>query len=286
MRERVAELTVNTNVFKEQVDFSKDTPHSVRIKHVLFYELVPLHYADTLEIMVLDNIKGQIIIGKMAHEVLEHDVVIVPPYYVHSTILQKSTGVMYNLKICFNNLKHFMDIQAMAKWAQKDMFQVLYAPELFDPMMAVIQRLIKEDDNLFSRMHCLLSVAEMLTKLNEDRSTKMSIDINELNMDDQLRLLIQWTHAHYKESISLDMAAAQMRVSKFHLCKQFKQATNMTYFTYLNQVRIDNAVQMLKVGKNVTECATECGFSSTSYFIHIFKRILGYTPGEFLHSLR
>lgn len=82
MRERVAELTVNTNVFKEQVDFSKDTRIQSELKHVLFYELVPLHYADTLEIMVLDNIKGQIIIGKKTHEVLEHDVVIVPPYYV------------------------------------------------------------------------------------------------------------------------------------------------------------------------------------------------------------
>lgn len=47
--------------------------------------------------MVLDNIKGQIIIGKKTHEVLEHDVVIVPPYYVHSTILQK---------------KHWRDVQS------------------------------------------------------------------------------------------------------------------------------------------------------------------------------
>ena len=63
-------------------------------------------------------------------------------------------GTLYNLKISFENMKTFMDIQAMAAWTGRLLFSAFsFAPELFEPMKKIIQRLIEEDNNLFSRMH-------------------------------------------------------------------------------------------------------------------------------------
>ena len=168
----------------------------------------------------------------------------------------------------------------MAAWMDGSLFGVLFVPELFEPMKKIIQRLIEEDNNLFSRMHCILDVAELLTSANQKSSLK------ELHVEpgdeDRLRQLIQWTHEHYQEHVSLDMVSQQMNISKFYLCKYFKQTTNMTYLTYLNLVRLEKAVQRLRLGKNVTECAAECGFDSVSYFVQLFKRTLGCTPGQYI----
>ncbi len=270
---------INTSSFKEDVEFSADTPHSVQIKHFSCDEIVPLHYAETLEMLVADHVDGTVTVGKNRRKLLEQDVIIIPPYYVHSTVCHRSDGTLYNLKISFENMKTFMDIQAMAAWMDGSLFGVLFVPELFEPMKKIIQRLIEEDNNLFSRMHCILDAAELLTSANQKSSLK------ELHVEpgdeDRLRQLIQWTHEHYQEHVSLDMVSQQMNISKFYLCKYFKQTTNMTYLTYLNLVRLEKAVQRLRLGKNVTECAAECGFDSVSYFVQLFKRTLGCTPGQY-----
>ena len=55
MRKRINDQSINTTSFKEDVEFSADTPHSVQIKHFPCDEIVPLHYAETLEMLVHDH---------------------------------------------------------------------------------------------------------------------------------------------------------------------------------------------------------------------------------------
>ena len=50
----------------------------------------------------------------------------------------------------------------------------------------------------------------------------------------------------------------------------------------LNNVRIQKAQQLLKTGCNVTECTERCGFESISYFISLFRKTLGCTPGQYM----
>jgi len=278
LRKRVDIHTVNTVSFKETIDFSIDTPHSVRIKHFPCDELVPLHYAETIEILVATNVDGRVVIGKQSHTFLPHDVVVIPPYYVHSTICRQCSGELYNFKISLENMKAFVDINAVLQWSQKQIFGRLFIPELYDKMTSAVHRLISEDENIFSRIHCILDVVEMLAEVNEDvQSVSCGSDD-----EDRLRDLIRWTHEHCREHITLDTAAAQMNMSKYYLCKFFKQHTSMTYVTYLNQVRLEDAAQMLLTGKNVTEAALECGFESVSYFVQLFRRVNGCTPGQFV----
>ena len=280
MRQRVAMHTVNTRSFKENVAFSTDTPHSVRIKHFPSDEIVPLHYAETLEILVANHVDGRIIVGKQSHQFLPHDVVVIPPYYVHSTICRQSGGTLYNFKISFENIKTFININAILQWSSRQMFGKLFLPELYEPMLSLIQRLIQEDDNLFSRLHCILEIVEMIAQANENAVLLPAEGSND--DEDRLRNLIRYTHEHCCERLTLDTAAAQMNMSKYYLCKFFKQHANMTYVTYLNQVRLERASQMLLTGKNVSEAAMECGFESVSYFVQLFKRTLGCTPGQFV----
>ena len=74
-------------------------------------------------------------------------------------------------------------------------------------------------------------------------------------------------------------------MSKGYFCKFFKSISGITYITFLNQVRIEKATDLLKAGYNVTECAMACGFESISYFVQMFKRNLGCTPGQFLAAI-
>lgn len=214
MRKRVDMHAANTYSFKENVDFSVDSPHSIRIKHFPCDELVPFHYAETIEILIATNVDGKIIIGQQSHTFLPHDVVVIPPYYVHSTICKKCTGELLNFKISFENMKAFLDITSIIQWSQKRIFGKLFIPEAYDRMYPIMQRIVEEDENIFSRIHCILEIVELLTVINADLP---AIPYTALEHEDHLRKLIRWTHDHCREHITLDTVASQMNMSKYYL---------------------------------------------------------------------
>ena len=284
MRKRIDEVTIDTTSFVESLDFSNLAPYSVRFKRFPHDNVVPLHYAETLEIIVTTDVIGKAVVGHEMHEFAPKDVVIIPPYYVHSTSCKKSSGILYNIKVSFEHLRAFLNVEAIAALENKRLFTRLFMPEKHDELMRTIYRLIREDDNAFSRMHCMLDIFEFISSHEAAAETDAKHSVEGDIAENRLREIISWTNAHYMEHISLEQAAERLFVSKYYLCKLFRKYTHLTYLTYLNQVRLDKAFKKLRGGKNVSECAIECGFESVSYFIQLFRKNYGCTPGQMLHQ--
>lgn len=75
-------------------------------------------------------------------------------------------------------------------------------------------------------------------------------------------------------------AADFMGMSQAYFSRFFHNVSGMTFSQYLNFVRIDNAVRMLRENKtrSVTEIADRCGFSTIRNFNRTFKELTGYSP--------
>lgn len=70
--------------------------------------------------------------------------------------------------------------------------------------------------------------------------------------------------------------------SKFYFSRLFKQFTNVSFYKYVNQKRIEKAAEMLtEPNTSITNVALSCGFESLSSFIRMFKIVKGCTPTEF-----
>lgn len=70
--------------------------------------------------------------------------------------------------------------------------------------------------------------------------------------------------------------------SKFYFSRLFKQFTNVSFYKYVNQKRIEKAAEMLtEPNISITNVALSCGFESLSSFIRMFKIVKGCTPTEF-----
>ena len=64
--------------------------------------------------------------------------------------------------------------------------------------------------------------------------------------------------------------------------KRLSSLTGMTPFQYLLHYRLEKGAKQLKLThNNVTEVALDCGFSTTSYFIQMFKDKYKVTPKQF-----
>ncbi|MET8009286.1 helix-turn-helix transcriptional regulator [Streptomyces sp. NPDC005271] len=70
------------------------------------------------------------------------------------------------------------------------------------------------------------------------------------------------------------------------LSRLFRSELGMTFPQWRTQARLYHALRMLADNTPVTTVAHRCGWSSTSAFIHVFRRAFGYTPGTHNRRLR
>lgn len=87
---------------------------------------------------------------------------------------------------------------------------------------------------------------------------------------------------NYTNKIALEIVANQFNVNKSYLLRLFKENTGLTVNNYILQKRILLAKNELRFSnKTLDVIAEECGFECANYFIRIFKKIEGLTPGEY-----
>lgn len=84
------------------------------------------------------------------------------------------------------------------------------------------------------------------------------------------------------DPIVLDEVASEVHMSRYYLCRRFKEATGMTLTEYVSGIRVEMAKDMLaNSALRVADIAFEVGFQSLSQFNRCFQKITGSTPTEF-----
>lgn len=92
----------------------------------------------------------------------------------------------------------------------------------------------------------------------------------------------EYLDKHYIEKISLDALADQFFISKFYLTRVFKEQYGVSINTYVLNLRITKAKQMLRfTDKKLEDIGYQCGLGAPHYFSRIFKQVEGITPSEF-----
>ena len=85
---------------------------------------------------------------------------------------------------------------------------------------------------------------------------------------------------------SLAELAGPLQLHPTSFCRAFKQSTGLSPHRYLLEHRVNRAKEMMKDRKRtLTEIALDCGFSSSSQFSIVFKRITGVSPRNYRLSL-
>lgn len=108
---------------------------------------------------------------------------------------------------------------------------------------------------------------------------------NNMNMNKRINMVLQHVIDHYAEPITVEDMAKMTRLSTLYFGTLFKKETGQTFRQYLTSIRLNQAENMLRSGMyNVSEVATECGFSDVFYFSKVFKEHRGVAPSEILKS--
>ena len=80
----------------------------------------------------------------------------------------------------------------------------------------------------------------------------------------------------------MEALAEYVQLNETYLSKLFKKETGQSVSEYIRDRKVEEAAALLRYSeKTSVEIATDLGFSSHSYFISIFKKVMGMTPKEY-----
>jgi transcriptional regulator GlxA family with amidase domain len=106
--------------------------------------------------------------------------------------------------------------------------------------------------------------------------------------DDESIVEIQdWMHNQFHTPLTLETIAARFGMSVRSLNRRFRQATGRSPMQYLQQIRMDNAKELLRrTNLSVAEVAFACGYADNSYFSAQFRRSISLSPRAYRDLVR
>ncbi|GAA0799600.1 hypothetical protein GCM10008910_26160 [Faecalicatena orotica] len=92
---------------------------------------------------------------------------------------------------------------------------------------------------------------------------------------------------NYADPLPLSYLAAYVYANPSYLSRIFKADTGMCLSAFINQVRIDNAKQLLEdTDELIIDIAISCGFNQIPHFNRIFKEYTGMSPSAYRKAYR
>jgi AraC-type DNA-binding domain-containing proteins len=112
--------------------------------------------------------------------------------------------------------------------------------------------------------------------------SKKEAEVRSKNLT-KMRQVFQYIDENLSKKMTIHELAAITYLSDYHFCKIFKQVSGRSAIDYINMLRTEKAIQLLKEGNfNITEVALACGYSDSNYFSRTFKKYRGISPKAFL----
>ena len=95
----------------------------------------------------------------------------------------------------------------------------------------------------------------------------------------------EYVEQHYSEDIYLDLFADKLGLTKEYISIYFKNKTGVNLSDYINDVRIQKAIKLLKnPSLKVQDIGSRVGLVNVNTFIRVFKKYTGKTPNEYRYS--
>lgn len=273
----------------ETINYKQST--SIKLYDNDEYEDYPAHWHTNPEIiMPTENIYtvecyNQIITLR------EGDIVLICPGCIHTLYApEKGRRIIFQADI--NPLRFMKEIETLVTIISP---LIVITPEDFPSIYDKVKSLLLEIKNeylssytSFSEVSIYSKTLEIITLIGRSRAAAgmetPSPDAPR-KQEEYIEKFIEicnYISAHCSDELNLEAVASMSGFSKFYFSRLFKQFTNVSFYKYVNQKRIEKAAEMLtEPNISITNVALSCGFESLSSFIRMFKIVKGCTPTEF-----
>lgn len=139
----------------------------------------------------------------------------------------------------------------------------------------------QESHGAASRLHKLYAetlVLQLLLSCTRHLENGGLITEQKASYNKKMLEVIHYINEHYMDDLSIETLAGRFFFSRYHLMRQFKEATGYTLHNYISNKRLLAARDAIKTGVPATTAAICCGFHDYSTFSRAYKKLFGTAP--------
>lgn len=239
---------------------------------------------DFYEIYYLVEGKRKYFIDNAIYQVDEGDVIIVPPNVLHRSIGDGKD--IYSRVLIAVPASAFKDELLLNFKKEMNGYIIKIPPK----RRKFIENLLEKTEYEYTRkdgyseylINCYINeLLVLLMRMNKGTELMPS----GIATDRIISKAAHYISQNFEKPITLDDVADEVNMSKTYFCKLFKKKTGFGFSDYLAGVRITEAARLLTgTDLDVTEIALKCGYSDSSYFAAVFKKVKGMTPVKYRKS--
>ena len=266
----------------------------------LAYPVVTTHWHEEAELTLITEGEGLYQIDLVDYEVKKGDILFVPPLLLHSVSLAQpqneemiSETYVFHLNFLGGNSTDICS----TRYFVPIMNHELILPYLITPKHPAYVSIRKIFRQIASLYHEEVPGYELALKglflqvifLLLQYSTKQAKNVlpEEGTPADKLKNVLDYIEIHYAQTILVEELAKICCFSEYHFMRFFKKHMNMTCVEYVNNVRLEKAVELFEQGNtSILEVSLSVGFHNLSYFHRAFKNKYGMTPRSFIKELK
>ena len=266
----------------------------------LAYPVVTTHWHEEAELTLITEGEGLYQIDLVDYEVKKGDILFVPPLLLHSVSVAQpqneemiSETYVFHLNFLGGNSTDICSTRYFVPIMNHELIlPCLITPK--HPAYVSIQKIFRQIASLYHEevpgyelalKGLFLQVIFLLLQY----STKQVKNVlpEEGTPADKLKNVLDYIEIHYAQTISVEELAKICCFSEYHFMRFFKKHMNMTCVEYVNNVRLEKAVELFEQGNtSILEVSLSVGFHNLSYFHRAFKNKYGMTPRSFIKELK
>lgn len=263
--------------------------NGVRIYHNSEVENYPIHWHTAMELIMPIRNGYTVEIGNNKIEFGEGDIMIIPPGELHA-LYAPPTGerlimlVDYSL-ICslkgMDNLLHTIHPYKLVSRSTEPELEIKLQSYLLEIQAEYFGNAQYREARIYSILISFFVFLGRDSRVTDQRFANITTNKQHEYVEKFIKVC-NYINDHCTEEITVDQLANIAGFSRFHFARLFKQFTNVSYYDYLTQKRIEHAEKLLITPDiSVTEVAMQSGFNSLSTFNRVFKNLKNCTPSEY-----
>ncbi len=137
-------------------------------------------------------------------------------------------------------------------------------------MQNIVSRLFRLEELKDYYMQFFLNMADMLRPKSIYRQ------------DDVIGNVKVYMQHNYQKNLTQDFIASLFYLNRSYLSTLFKQRTGMKFIDYLNDIRIEKAMELLRhSSRKMYQISKAVGYDNPKYFFRIFKKKIGCSPEQY-----
>lgn len=250
------------------------------------------HWHQGCELLFVYRGKGRVIVNQQTYDIKPGMLFFFQPFQLHRIYVEVSPEIPYERSIMHfdpltlgKNLDHYPGLNKLLNRLQNSVIEqqgfdlsnnYFYIYEICEALNNSLKTNNWEEDSQLYLMQMLSCIRSNM------QDTKLDTALGKYRSLYHSERIMQWMEKHYMEPFDLERLSSELHLSKSYVSRIFKRETGSSLTEYLTILRMKQACRLLQMSKEPIEIISESvGLGSASYFIQLFKRMIGTTPHQY-----